>query len=309
MLVAGATGCIGRHVCAAFAADGFRVVGATRGIRAGTGPVDAEVVHRLDLVTCGAAALADLLDTEHVDVVVNATLAWASDQAAMDRANVTPVDTLLAAIASSTSAPRLVQLGSIHEYGEVAPGTAIDERTPPRPTNSYARSKLTASERVLGAIRQHGLDAVVVRIANTVGPHPVPRTFFGGLAASLAQLEAASPALQIPIADARRDYVDSRDAADAVLRVAHSRAADPVVNVGSGRAYEVRAMVRDLVAAAGLPPDVVEGRDGTATGMIAGPAWTLVDVSRARELLGWEPRRSMPRSLADLYRSVALATT
>lgn len=308
-LVAGATGCVGAHVCAAFLDAGYRVVGLTRGVRPAGRPTDPDVLHHLDLVSCQPAELAALLDDERVDVVVNATLAWGDDQSAMDRANVTPVDTLLAAIAGSAAAPRLVQLGTVHEYGPVSPGTAIDERVPPRPVNPYARAKLAASERVLEAVRRDGLDAVVVRLANTVGPQPSMQTFFGTLAVSLARLEAGSPPMPITVADARRDYVDPRDAADAIVRAAGSRAADPLVNIGSGQAYDIRAMVGDLVAAAGLPPGVVEEQAGTVAGTVAGADWTLVDATRARELLGWAPRRSMPETLADLYRSVAPAPT
>jgi nucleoside-diphosphate-sugar epimerase len=72
-----------------------------------------------------------------------------------------------------------------------------------------------------------------------------------------------------------------------------------VLNVGSGLAVPVRAMVSGLVAASGCPAAVHED----APGQPRSPdiPWQQADISRASDDLGWRPRRDLATSLADLW--------
>lgn len=303
VLVVGGTGCVGRHVCDAFAAAGAEVVVAARHPVAdapGTGFVP------LDLTTAAADEVAGLLAELRIDTVVNAVLGWGADDAGMAVLNTRPTERLLAAQRLLPTPPRLVQLGTVHEYGPMRPGVPADEDSPAHPTIAYARAKLAATRLVVAAVRDDGADAVVLRLTNTVGPRPAPQSFFGALAGRLHAADAET-GVEIRVVDARRDYVDVRDAAAAVVAAAASRRGDPVVNVGSGRAHSIRWMVDELVAAAGLPAgavrepagDGVAGQSGAAS-----PEWMCLDVRRARRALGWAARIPLERSLREMYDSV-----
>lgn len=196
------------------------------------------------------------------------------------------VERLVGALTAMRTPPRLVHLGTIHEYGPVPFGTAIHEDTPPAPTNPYGQTKLTASRMVLDAVRNNAFDGVVLRVANTVGPHPSLESFFGSLAVRLRDVDAAT-GIELTIADAERDYVDVRDAVDAVARAARSTLADPLVNIGCGQAMSVRKLVTELVTAAGLPVEAIQEQRGEVHSR--GGDWVQVDISRAARLLGWRP--------------------
>ncbi|MCX4970523.1 NAD(P)-dependent oxidoreductase [Streptomyces sp. NBC_00654] len=302
--VLGGTGCMGRHICAAFAEQGAHVVAVSR---RRTPAVDGYRFLPLDAARCTAEELAAVLAAEKVDTVVNATLGWGRTKEEMGYTNVRLVERLLCALRSMAHPPRLVHLGTIHEYGPVSHGTLIDEDVPPRPQTLYALAKLTASHMVLEAVRAGRLDGTVLRVTNTIGPHPAPESFFGALAARLRDSGAAE-GIELTIADARRDYVDVRDAADAVVRAAQSPLAGPLVNIGRGEALHIRELVDALVRATGLAPESVRERRGAVTGRSAGADWIRVDNSRARQLLGWQSRYGIDESMQDLWDTVRPAS-
>ncbi|WP_260640136.1 NAD-dependent epimerase/dehydratase family protein [Streptomyces angustmyceticus] len=293
--VLGATGCMGRHLCAAFSAEGSEVVAVARRYAP---QVAAHRFLSLDVAGTAGGELARVLARENVDVVVNATLGWGDE---LHYANVQLVERLLDALALLKAPPRLVHLGTIHEYGPVPLGTSIHEGTEPAPENPYAKAKLTASRMVLDAARDGALDGVVLRVANTLGPHPALESFFGSLAVRLRGAEAAT-GIELTIADARRDYVDVRDAVDAVVRAARIRHADPLLNIGCGRARDVRTLVDELVAAAGLPAETIRERRGEVRSR--GADWIQVDISRAARLLGWRPQYTLGESMRAMWDTV-----
>ncbi|MGW2027801.1 NAD-dependent epimerase/dehydratase family protein [Streptomyces decoyicus] len=293
--VLGATGCMGRHICAAFSAEGSEVVAIARRYAP---QVAAHRFLSLDVAGSTSDGLARVLSHEEVDVVVNATLGWGEE---LHYTNVQLVERLLDALAMLQAPPRLVHLGTIHEYGPVPSGTSVHEGTEPAPENPYAKAKLTASRMVLDAVRVGALDGVVLRVANTLGPHPALESFFGSLAVRLRGAEAAT-GIELTIADARRDYVDVRDAVDAVVRAARIRRADPLVNIGCGRARDVRELVDELVAAAGLPAETLREQRGEVRSR--GADWIQVDISRAGRLLGWRPRFTLGESMRAMWDTV-----
>ncbi|GAA4016740.1 hypothetical protein GCM10022247_44890 [Allokutzneria multivorans] len=279
--VLGATGCVGRQVCAAFADADYEVIAVARRFA----PQIAGYRYRsLDVGGADVPRLAHMLTAERVRVVVNATGGWGSTEQEMTYSHVGLVKRLVEAVAEVPQRPRLVHVGTIHEYGPAAPGTVIDEDVVPAPTTMYARTKLAGSEEVLRATAAGDVDGVVLRVVNVFGPHPSPASFLGALSAKLRTVSPGQP-LELSIAEARRDYVDARDAAEAVLRAAHAGVTGEVINIGRGSAIDLRDLVYGLVEAAGLDAGAVRELGAQVTSK--GGDWTLSSTDKARELLGW----------------------
>ncbi len=291
--VIGATGCMGRQITAAFAARGTEVVAIARRYAS---HVAAHRFLALDAAHASGAELAALLAAERVDAVVNATLGWGEELRAT---NVQLAERLVDALRRTPGSPRLVHLGTIHEYGPVLWGTSIDEEVPPRPQQPYPASKLVAAGLVLDAARAGEVDGVVLRLTNTIGPHPAAESFFGSLAARLS--DDRGP-IDLTVAEAHRDYVDSRDAAEAVVRAAETPSAQGVFNIGTGRALDIRTLVAALVRAAGGPRERVREHAGAVSSR--GADWIQVDSTRARRLLGWSPRYSLEASMQAMWETV-----
>ncbi|WP_017623794.1 NAD-dependent epimerase/dehydratase family protein [Nocardiopsis chromatogenes] len=304
--VLGATGWVGRHVVAACAARGAPVLAVARGP---AGHMRGHRFRAMDLAAAGPGELGALLREADARVVVNAVDAanardgWDRSEEELRAANVGAVRTLLEAAADQPRPPRIVHLGTLHEYGPAAPGTAVDETAPPRPGNAYARSRLAGSQEVLSATRSGRADAVVLRLANVCGPHPSPASF-PGLLLRLFREAAAGGRPVLRVADARRDFVDVRDVAEAVLRAAEvPEASGRAVNIGSGTAVPIAEAVALMAAAAGLPRGAVAEEPAPVAGL--GGDWSLADVRLAATLLDWRPRTPLEESLRAMWRAQA----
>ncbi|OLB78482.1 MAG: hypothetical protein AUI14_13075 [Actinobacteria bacterium 13_2_20CM_2_71_6] len=266
VLVLGGTGFLGKHICAAFRTTGAQVYAVGRHVR----PVPADRCIPLDLSDGVPEKLVELLAGLGPSVVVNAAGAvWGVSEEQLVASNVVLVRQLVAAIATTVPRPRLVQLGSVHEYGPVAAGTSIDESTP---TSPVAESLLGRVAQQLAAAARGDGEAVL----------------------RLAPLRAL------------RDFVDVRDVADAVTAAATAQVGCAVVNIGSGAAVSVRALVNELIASSGVPALVEEVGEADAA-RSPGIEWQQVDIAAARTTLGWKPRRGMTDSLRDMWVAASAA--
>ncbi|WP_227999172.1 NAD-dependent epimerase/dehydratase family protein [Nocardia australiensis] len=296
-VVLGGTGWVGRHLCAALAEHGTRVVAVARSRTEG---LHCDRFAALDLATAPAATTADLLHEESADLVVNATDAanatdgWDRTEAELVRANVSLVEQVLHAVRTQRRPVRLVHIGTMHEYSPVAFGTPVDESVPCAPESAYARTKLAGSQAVLEAARTGAVDGMVLRAVNVCGPHPSPASLPGKLVALLV-----AGAVRLPIADAHRDWLDVRDLARAAVAAAQRPGVTGVVNIGSGQAVPMREFVEIFVREAGFPRSVVE--DTSSEVHSYGGSWLQADVRKAADVLDWKPRWSLEESLRDMW--------
>ncbi|MFJ8957579.1 NAD-dependent epimerase/dehydratase family protein [Streptomyces sp. NPDC102381] len=238
------------------------------------------------------------------DVVVNAAgSVWGRSEEQMREDNAHFPERLLAALTALRRPPRLVQLGSVHEYSPTASGVVLTEDHPAVPVSAYGRTKLAGTRAVLAACRDGGLDGTVLRVSNVLGPGAPAESLVGVVAARLCEVRTAGsrgvprPLRLAPLV-ARRDFVDVRDVADAVLAAATaSGCSGQIVNIGTGRPLHVRELVLRMVELSGLDVTVVEDRPtDRSRGAVS---WQQIDVSRAARTLGWRPRIGLDPSLRD----------
>ncbi|MEU9155371.1 NAD(P)-dependent oxidoreductase [Streptomyces sp. NPDC048417] len=307
VVVLGAGGFLGGHVCEAFTAADADVLGIVRSSTDGSAAVP---FVRLDVGRAPYGQLADLLRSRAADVVVNAAGAvWHVNEDELRHSNVVLPRRLLEVLCSLERRPRLVHLGSVQEYGPGVAGVALREDCPPTPVNAYGRSKLLATEAVLRATEEGWLDGVVLRVANVCGPRAPRGSLLGMIAAHLALVarrapgEPPVPPLRLSPLRARRDFIDVRDVADAVVAAARAGFGpvpprERLLNIGRGEASGVRAVVARLIELSGLDASVIEEDEELVSR--ADTEWHKVDIGLARRLLRWQPRRPLEQSLRDL---------
>jgi len=294
LLIIGASGFLGTHVCQHAVAAGIEVVTAGRSEAAGSGRHQ-----RLDLAADEPAWIAAVLAELAPDAVVNCAGVTAGDAEKLAAANVGGAYALVRGMQLARTPARLVHLGSAAEYGRTEPGVPVTEQTRPRPSGMYGITKLAGTRLVEVAVAG-GLDGVVLRVFNPVGPGAPRSSLPGRLAAELRQASRGSPAIRLGALDAVRDLVDVRDVAEAALAAALTPVLrHPVINVGSGRGVPVRVLVRELLAVSGRATAVHE--DVASLPRPADIPWQQADITRAAEDLGWEPRRTIATSIADLW--------
>ncbi|WP_336318015.1 NAD(P)-dependent oxidoreductase [Streptomyces lavendofoliae] len=295
VLVLGSTGFLGGHVAAQLRA--------TEGVRLLLGGRSPGTDLPVDLATARPGPLAGALAALAPDAVVNCAGAVGGDAVTLAEVNARGPAVLCAALREAAPGARLVHLGSAAEYGPGRPGEPVAEDAPTRPVAPYGATKLAGTV----AVTASGLDAVVLRVGNPVGPGAPAAGLPGGLARRLARA-GGDPGEVIRLGDlsAYRDFVDVRDVARAVvLAVTRPGPVPPVLNTGGGRAVRVRDLVDALVRAAGFAGRVEEAGGGSDRS--AAVSWQCSDISAARRALDWAPRFGPADSVAALWASVTAA--
>ncbi|MFF0445603.1 UDP-glucose 4-epimerase GalE [Streptomyces sp. NPDC004609] len=204
---------------------------------------------------------------------------------------------LLAAMRSA-GVRRLVFSSTAAVYGEPA-RTPVTESDPTAPTSPYGASKLAVDHMIGGACTAHGLAAVSLRYFNVAGAYRgsgerhEPESHLVPLLLDVALGRRASVSVygsDYPTPDGTcvRDYIHVADLAEAhLLALDAAREGEQLIcNLGNGSGYSVAEVIETVRAVTGHPVPV------TAAPRRAGdPAVLVASAAKARELLGWAPRR------------------
>lgn len=188
----------------------------------------------------------------------------------------------------------------------------VDEQTEPQPGEAYGRAKLAGEQLVQRFVRDHGLDATIIR----------PRTILGHGRLGIFQIlfDWVEEGRNIPVlgrGDNRYQFVHADDLADACIRAA-ARPGARVYNVGAARFGTMRETLEALCAHAktgsrvySVPMSlaVVAMKLTSALGLSPlGPYHSLMygrslyfDISCARRELEWEPRFSNVEMICESY--------
>lgn len=293
ILVLGFTGYLGGHVVEQLRAlPGVRVLGGGRSPAAELG---------IDLATDRPDRLARALASAAPDAVVNCAGATGGDPVTLAEVNSRGPAVLCAALREAAPTARLVHLGSAAEYGPGSPDVGVTESAATHPLAPYGATKLAGTITVTTS----GLDAVVLRVGNPVGPG-APATGLPGRVAGLLREAAGDPEAVIRLGDlsAYRDFVDVRDVARAAVLAATAPGPLPqVLNIGGGKAVPVRDLVRALARIAGFRGRIEENGGGSArSGEVS---WQCSDITAAGDALGWLPSHTLDDSLAALWTASA----
>jgi UDP-glucose 4-epimerase len=174
-----------------------------------------------------------------------------------------------------------------------------EEQTPLEPIEIYGESKLKGERLIEAFNRETGITATTVRISNAIGrretnPHLVPHIF-----------ESLRASNQVPLGslEARRDYIDTRDVADAILAVLAVSEGYQVFNVGTGVAHSVADIVAALGRMLGRPIEI--RRDASRLRPVERPL-LVADTGKIRRATGWAARVTLEESLWDLVDAYGL---
>jgi dTDP-L-rhamnose 4-epimerase len=180
--------------------------------------------------------------------------------------------------------------------GEALTPVATDEQKPVDLASIYALTKYCQERQVLIFGEAYGVEAVALRLFNVFGAGQALSNPYTGVLANFAcRLANGQAPMIFEDGEQRRDFVHVRDVARAFrLSLEKPNAAGHIVNVGSGQAYTIAQVATLLAEAMGVPevlPDIMnKARSGDIRNCFA-------DISKARELLGFQPKHRLEHSL------------
>ena len=147
----------------------------------------------------------------------------------------------------------------------------------------YDEAKRFAEAMTMAYHRYHGVDTRILRIFNTYGPRM--RLDDGrALPAFMGQALRGEPITVFGDGSQTRSFQYVDDLVEGIWRLLHSEETEPV-NIGNPEEVSIREFAHEVVALTGSD-SAITFQDLPADD----PKVRQPDITRARELLGWEPR-------------------
>jgi len=207
---------------------------------------------------------------------------------------------LLIALRAAGFSGRMVFVSSGDVYGRVPDEELpVDETRVPEPRSPYAVSKVAAEQLCLQWHRTEGLDVMVARPFNHVGPGQDARFVMPALA---RQVVAIAEGRQPPIIDAgdidtSRDFTDVRDVVGAYGAMLARAKSGATYVIGTGRERRVRELLLAMCRLCGVSPEI---RQDPAKFRPAEQRRMAADATRLHQDTGWSPSISMESTLNDI---------
>ena len=247
------------------------------------------------------------VDAAYVFVCAAAT-APAATAEELYRVHVTGTLNVLRAAVDYIPDTVLVLLGSAAEYGIVAPECLpVSEEQPLRPASLFGASKAAQSQLALAAASEWNLRVLLARPFNLLGPGLPEHYLAAALAARLLRDGATAQPLSIRNADATRDFVDVRDAADALVALIERAVPEPgkprVFNIAAQQETSVLEVARFLCELHGKRSPLPVGSTGSRSGIHR----SCGDATRLRQATGWRPGIEWRQSVREMWEQLTLA--
>ncbi|MFA5255946.1 MAG: glycosyltransferase [Candidatus Omnitrophota bacterium] len=308
VLVTGANGFIGRSLCAFLKERGYFVRGALRNKARDISGVDEYAqIGDIDELTDWRQALSGVDTVVHLAACVNIT----------DDTKIDPIDLFrkvnalgtghLARMAAKAGVKRFIFISSVRVIGEEAP-KPYTEKDLPDPQDDYGISKLEAEDLLVRISGETGLDTVILRLPLVYGP--VVKANFK----NLVRIVGSGFPLPLKGINNRRSFLYLGNLIDAIgACITHPLAINETFLVSDGRDVSTPELIKMIASAMKkrvilfrLSPGIlsalckIAGRDKELEKLTR----TLtVDISKIKNLLGWEPPFTMEEGIRETVKA------
>jgi UDP-glucose 4-epimerase len=289
VLVTGGSGFVGRAVVAAFRAHGADVVVVDRQPFPGGG-VPIVLGDLTDPAVRDAAVTEDLTGIVHLAAITSVLRSAEQPQETFDH-NVEVTQGLLE-LARARGVHQFVLASTNAVVGNVGTST-ITEDSPLHPLTPYGATKAACEMLLSGYAGAYGLATCSLRFTNIYGPGMAAKDSF---VPRLMRAALAGRGVQV-YGDGKqaRDLVHVADVASAVV-AAWQRGFTGTAIIGAGRSVTVLDLIDAARVATGapLPVEHVAAKAGEMPAVI-------VDISRARDELGYQPTFDLADGLRTVW--------
>lgn len=300
VLITGAAGFLGSHLCERFLKDGYHVIGMDNLI---TGRLK-NIEHLFPLANFEFYNH-DVSKFIHVPGQLDYILHFASPASPIDYLKI-PIQTLKVGslgihnclgLAKAKGA-RLMIASTSEVYGDPSvhpqPESYWGNVNPVGPRGVYDEAKRFQEAITMAYHTYHGLETRIVRIFNTYGPRM--RLNDGRvLPAFIGQALRGEDLTIFGDGSQTRSFCYVDDLIEGIVRLLHSDCADPV-NIGNPDEITIGQFAEEIIALTGTSQKVIY-KDLP----IDDPKQRQPDITKARTLLGWEPKVDRKEGLKRTY--------
>jgi dTDP-glucose 4,6-dehydratase len=295
IVITGAAGFIGSHLSEALLDRGHSVVGIDNLLTGDTANI-AHLAGR-DFVIVKHDVTNYINDEGPVDVVLH----WASPASPIDYLEL-PIPTLKVGALGTHKAlglakaknARFVIASTSEVYGDPLEHpqkeTYWGNVNPIGPRGVYDEAKRFAEAMTTAYHRYHGVDAKIVRIFNTYGPRMRLRDG-RAVPAFMSQALTGEDVTIFGTGQQTRSFCYVTDLVDGIIRLMDSNLNDPV-NIGNPQEMTIEQIARMIIKLTGSKSKLVYRPLPEDDPKVRQP-----DITRARTLLGWEPKIGLEEGL------------
>lgn len=300
-LVIGGAGFVGNYLIERLSSDGHKVYATCLANE----KIENAECESFSLDILDKSAVKDILSDVkpdwifHLAAQSSVSYSWKNPQLTVDVNIKGTVNILDAMRESGFDKTRIILIGSGEEYGYIREGACpIKETEPLNPGNIYAATK--ACQSMIGSIyaRAYGMDIVMVRAFNHIGPAQLTQFVVADFCNQAAEIEKGNRKPEISVGNlaVKRDFTDVRDIVRAYELLAEKGVSGKIYNVGSGKAVLIEDILKLIVSksTAEITVSVDKARLRPADVPVI-----EADISEIKADTGWETEISLEKTIED----------
>ena len=185
---------------------------------------------------------------------------------------------------------KFVYISSSMVYGDFIDGTKEESNT--KPQNIYGEAKLTGERLTKLFAKRDGLNYTIVRPSGVYGPGDLPDR----VVSKFFHKAMNNEQITLHNGENKVDFTYRQDAAYGIIKAANSEVANTSFNITAGNATSLRTLAETIIDITGSKSEVKD------IGMHKlYPMRGTLDISRAKDLLDYEPQYSLRQGLESYY--------
>ena len=191
---------------------------------------------------------------------------------------------------SKWSIKKFVYISSSMVYGDFVDGTKEDAKT--KPKNIYGEAKLTGERMVKLFAKRDNLNYSIVRPSGVYGPGDMPDR----VVSKFFEKAMKNETITLHNGANKVDFTYRQDAARGIIMSALSSVSNVSFNITAGNATSLKTLAEKIIEITGSKSEVEDIGNHKLY-----PMRGTLDISRAKDLLGYEPEFTLEQGLKSYY--------
>ena len=192
--------------------------------------------------------------------------------------------------ASKFDTKKFVYISSSMVYGDFKDGTREESST--KPQNIYGEAKLTGERLTKLFAKRDGLNYVIVRPSGVFGPGDLPDR----VVSKFFDKAMRNEMITLHNGENKVDFTYRQDAAYGIIKAAVSEVANTSFNITAGNATSLRTLAETIIDITGSQSELQDTGNHKLY-----PMRGTLDISRAKDLLDYQPKFSLRQGLESYY--------